>query len=602
MLETMPPYQALLADANQMNYHNSVAVRMPDDTWLLGYIQDIDGNHAFIHFSSTTFEARWMHMQNVWPLPSYWESELPVERRIFAALRDEVDGPFRFRPAVLLQTLDGYQMFCIETDISEADASAHKAGFELVHLRQVASALPPTGPCLLECRSGLLYTKYFIPFGQARIVLSEPADKFRIIKHVYDAIEAKLKSGRENLPDCCRFHLRIQSEGCLFVFVSLPTDAQQTQWMEEILPKILETHLTSRPYLLPVDNLAFPAHENIPREADLDVDALMLTACIQDLTLSLLSDILSHLDLHSQMKAKRACALWHLLLSNPRMMEHVSISFESCWQLKADGAKCFLKRDSDNCFKAASLLSRCINSTTVSLTLLKVFPPDHAALLYPMLRTMKITLPLLVLKDHINVKPVGLSQQKQSRLKHGAAIDLTLYKHTCNSVLLHNWKISDLFGRQMYDVFVSNFYYERHSGVGAIPCRLPAHEREWMVSLTRHAHELAIDKLQITIPKLHIHCSEGRFHMTRRLMRALDDNFPPVTQDMLAKVGAVRARWIRTLSYPDDWQSIRNYLLLFSGFHSDGTPKVWDEVDLRCVHLSTWSKMAIYGINEVFRV
>ncbi|XP_055352123.1 uncharacterized protein LOC129598310 [Paramacrobiotus metropolitanus] len=623
----MPPYEALLAEASQISYHNTVVVRSRDDTWWLGYIQDIDGEQAFIHFNCTLVAAHWVHMSAVWPLPYYWDTELASKGHhnipVFAALRDDDDGPFRFRPAVLLDVLFGCQwgcqMFCITTrtgtGVAHSNVPPRTAGLEVVHVRQVASELPPSGPPLLERRSGVFYTKHFVPFGRAQSLLCEPSDKHRIVRHIYEAIRAKLGlTANMYAPDCCRFHLRIEEDGCMFVFVSLATDVDpdaqptqtQTHWLAGSLATILETHLASRAHLPPIHkdhNQAATANRQVFCEIGVPEDAVTWPARIRDLTPSLLSDILSHLDLHSRMKAKRVCALWQLLLSSCGMTEHVSISFESCWHLQADGDYCLLQTDNDNCFRAASLLSRSISTTTISLTLLTLFPPHDSAFLRPLLRAMEIRLPLLVLKDHviINGEARGFQRHKRSRLKHAESNIITLYKHNANFVCLHNWKVSQLFGQQMHEVFVGNIYYKPQAGVTT--CSLPAHEREWMVPLAcqSQAPQLAVDQLQITIPKLLLPCSR-KMRMTSRFMCALNDNFPPVTPDMLAKVTAVHARWLRTLTYPEDWQRIRDYLLLYSGFRSDGSPTVWDGIDLRRMDVSTWSKMAIYGINEVFRV
>ncbi|XP_055338482.1 uncharacterized protein LOC129588332 isoform X2 [Paramacrobiotus metropolitanus] len=597
----MPLYQTVLTDANQISYHNTVVARS-SDAWWLGNIQDIDGNYAFIHFNSIIVQARWMHMKDVWHLPSYWDTKLAREKgwhgdiHVFAALREEYNGPFCFRPAVMLNMLNGCnsdcKMFCIRTDVSKTVVHPPSTGFEVVHFHQVASALPPSGPSLLDRRSGFLYEKHFIPFVQTQDVLRDPSDKLRIIKHINDAIQVRFKLTRGNPADRCHFHLRFDQESCILVIARLATDTKPTHWMVESLPEILGTHLGSRVDLPPINNRVFLANEDIPSKID-----IRFTACVRDLTPPLLSDILSHLDLHSQMRARRVCALWQLLLSSPKMMEHISISFESCWHLKADGDNRILRADSNNCFKATSLLSRSINSTTISLTILRVFPPHH--ILQPLLEAMEIKVPLLVLKDHITIQPVyRIGVKKPSRLKHGATDFVTSYKNRCNSVLLLNWKVSGLFGLHMYDLFEHNWL---NFGVEEI-FRLLPDNREWILPPTYKPQEFAIDKLQITIPKLLLPCSDGSMPMASRMMCALNDGFSPVTEDIVAKVTAVHARWVSNLTYPEDWQSIRDYLLMFSGFEPDGRPKVWEEIDLRVVDLSTWSKMATHGINEVFRV
>ncbi|XP_055349213.1 uncharacterized protein LOC129596075 isoform X2 [Paramacrobiotus metropolitanus] len=606
-------YQPLLAEVGQMSFRNTVAVRThsrtgagrcnddTDDTdeyvWWLGYIQDIDtdGEHAFIHFDSTSVAARWMHMQDVWPLPSYSFPSRGTNSEnvwIYAALRDEDNGPFRFRPVLLLNILVGCSercyTFCITTDVSDLyTVPAHRFGVEVVHENQVAFDWPPTGPSLLERRSGLRYTKHFIPFAQTNIVLSEPADKSRIIKHILHFL-------LHPLDFTCRFHLRVEPEngGCMFVILRCATDTQEMQRMSGTLSTILQTHVASRAHFPPVHQRTLCASENedfhFQTGIELDVGAVLLS----DLTPWLLSDILSHLDLHSQMRAKRVCVLWQLLLSHPRMKEHVSISFESCWHLQAD---------TDNCFKTASLLSRSISPATISLTLLRVLPPHHYFVyLRYMLIAMKISLPVLVLEDHIHIQPAVAFEHDHSLLKHGAGSIMADFKETCDYILLHRWTVGSLFGRHLYHVFEEGGYFAQPYGMASH--LLPAHERDCMVPLAKESHELLIDQLQITIPKLLLPWNDDEMHMTSRFMCALNDHFPPVTPDMLAKVMAVHARWRRTLHYPDDWHAIRNYLRLFSGFESDGQAKAWNEVDLRCEDVSGWSTMAIYGINELFRV
>ncbi|XP_055338386.1 uncharacterized protein LOC129588246 isoform X2 [Paramacrobiotus metropolitanus] len=559
-LETIPHYQPLLADAHQMSYHNTVVVRSSSDTWWLGYITDIDGEYAFIHFDSEIVEAHWIHMRDLWPLPSYWDTDVYDTEgyqnvKIYAALRDEDNGPFRFRPAVMLNKIEGCGagccMFYIRINGPNTNVPVHKARLQIVHEGQVSSAIPPSGPSMLDRHSGLMYFKHFISFGQAKAVLSEPSDKFRIVKHASDALRPRMQlHSREYLSDWCRFHLRIEQGGCMFIIAGLAADAETTNAMIGTLSKILETHLAGRADLPPIDKRTFRASENTPCEADIEVGAPMLTVCIRDLTPSLLSDILLHLDLHSRMKAKRVCALWHLLLSSSKMMEHVSISFESCCQIKVD---------SDTCFKLASLLSRSIDATTISITVLRVYPPHDASFLGKILDAMGIKLPLLVFKDHLNVKPLRFLGENQSCLKHGAAVNLILYQRCCKFVVLQNFKVTDLFGQHMYDVFVQPTY---GWFTGVASRLLPPCEREWMTILTLQSHELTIDKLQITIPKLLLPCSEDEMHMASRFMCALNDNFPPVTNDMVARVTTIHARWLSTMTYPEDWQSIRNYLIL----------------------------------------
>ncbi|XP_055337868.1 uncharacterized protein LOC129587925 [Paramacrobiotus metropolitanus] len=588
---SMPRYRPLLVDANQMSYQNTVVVRNPDGSWWLGYIQDMDGDRAFIHFDSTKANARWIHMGSVWPLPFY--DEEPEENGsenvpAYVALRDEDDGPLRFRATVLLGHLtscNNCDMFCIKSAAPISSVQATAASVEVVEMGQVAFCLPPSDPPLLERRSGIIYSKYFIPFARASSALRDASDKFRIIKHFRNAFDSN--DGLLDLTDRCRFHLRIERDGCMFITINV---AQQ-RWdppgiTAPALLQVLDTHLASRDTLPAIGCGQFRASEDISCADGWENDAMQSAAHIGQLTPWLMSGVLAHLDLQSQMTAKRVCALWQLLLSSAQMTLHISINMENCYRLQ---------EHSNHCFKLAALLCRSIHSTTISLTFLNVFPPLYGLFIRPLLKIMKIRLPLIVFKGQIVSGDVTMAGQREHRLKHPATYVPTECKHVCEVVALYNWKVSRLFGLPTFRLFrYLNFQ-------GVLRC-LPEHELRFMKDLTWESHELAIDKLEIRIPRLLLRCSDGRMHMASRFMCAVNDCFPPVTAEMLAKVAAVHARWVVTLAYPEEWQPVRNYLLVFSGFHADGSPRSWEDIDLRAVDVSTLSKLAIYGINEVFAV
>ncbi|XP_055337989.1 uncharacterized protein LOC129588016 [Paramacrobiotus metropolitanus] len=111
------------------------------------------------------------------------------------------------------------------------------------------------------------------------------------------------------------------------------------------------------------------------------------------------------------MQAKRVCALWQLLLSSPRMTDHISIHVDACWRLQADIS---------NCFKLAVLLNRSINSSTISLTFSGAFLPAYGMFIGQLLEFMDIRLPLIVFKGQIICQPKSLAGQKEHRLKHPA--------------------------------------------------------------------------------------------------------------------------------------------------------------------------------------
>ncbi|XP_055356569.1 uncharacterized protein LOC129601723 [Paramacrobiotus metropolitanus] len=589
----MPQFEPLLADANHMSYQNTVAVHNDDDSWCLGFIQDMDGDRAFIHFDSKKVTARWVHLGRVWALPFYANTcslQDPPDMPIYAALRDEDDGPFRFRPVIDLGRLRGCdkcELFCIQTNIAGSNSQQNPAGWDIVQNCQITKQLPPAGAPLLDrSSSGLRYTKYMVPFPPAEAIFSDASDKFRIIKHFRNAFERN----RAFLPmwDCCRFHLRAERDGCTFVVMSPVLDAEMDQHMGVALTRVLETHLDSRVHLPAIRLRNTHVIENCLPETDAESPSFCTVARLSHLPPSILSEIFPYMDLHSQMRAKRVCGLWQLLLDSPRLAEHISVSLESCAGIQSDN---------NNCFRMASLLARSIRSTTASITVLDAFRPHNQLFLAATLEAINITLPLIVFKDHIITDPGKMGSIEAADLQHPAADIMTLYRHHCKLILLHNWKIDHLFGQTMCFVFKQKIMYQFGTGHP-----LPAHEQAFMRPITKQSHELPIDHLRITIPRKLLRCDDDDMDMTSRIMCALNDNFPPVTEEMLERVTAVYARWLRTLNYPDDWQPIRNYLLLFSPFEPDGQPKSWEGVDLRAVDVTTLSRMAIYGIDALFQV
>ncbi|XP_055342007.1 uncharacterized protein LOC129590681 [Paramacrobiotus metropolitanus] len=296
----------------------------------------------------------------------------------------------------------------------------------------------------------------------------------------------------------------------------------------------------------------------------------------------------------------RVCALWQQLLSSRRATEQIRICLETCSKES--------KSDNFNCIKGAYLLSRTVSSATKSLAIRKRFFND--LYLYSLLNSMQIKLPILVFEDYAFTEPNSLtmfpnatripifsgSRDMRFFVCFGATIWLTIYQDTSKCIVLHNWKLSNIFGLALTQSFNS-----RYNVFPLVP--LPAHEVKWMKPPTQESeiHVLEIDKIQVTIPKLVFDCSNDLVSMVCRFMWALDDNFPPVAEDVYAHVKSVHARWVQTIAYPHEWETIRAFLSVFSGFHADGTPRLWMETDLRLLDVCKPSRMALLGIGELFR-
>ncbi|XP_055341995.1 uncharacterized protein LOC129590675 [Paramacrobiotus metropolitanus] len=593
----LPPYERLLIDAQQMSYQNTVIVRHDADVYWLGNIQNISGDYAFIDFQSSKAKPSWIHASRVWPLHFPHDEYRHGKTQVFVALRDEDDGPFRFRPALRLKiaTACGHcqtLIFYVETLSRETESTSCLPRTDMVDKCQIALRFPVTEPSLLCRVDGLMFRRLFIPFFGARYFCNYTSDRFHIIKHFRDTL--KRNAQLATLSDCCRFHLRIQQDGCTFVVISLAADPETAQWMATALRGMLLTHIVNRANLPPHDDRNFIGTGELPYKTDGKADQLNKCVSFNNLPPFLLSEILSFLELHSCVRVKRVCVLWQQLLSSDRATEHIRVCFGTC----ADATK----SGNLNCYKTAYLLSRTVRSNTKSITILNPFLNYNY--LSDLLEAMEIKLPVIIFKDYTitdcgnlySYSKVSRSDGRKLLEWHGATIWLRFYQDSCQRIVLHNWKLSNIFGKALDQIFFDFCGSELHA--------LPAHEVQWMQTLTHESRidVLGIDKIQITIRKLVLDCSVDWESMISKFMWALDSNFAPVADEVYVKVKNVHARWVRTLAFPQEWDTIRVYLSVFSGFHADGTPKFWNEIDLRLVDVYKLSRMAVLGLAELFRV
>ncbi|XP_055342037.1 uncharacterized protein LOC129590710 isoform X2 [Paramacrobiotus metropolitanus] len=576
------PFRCLLSDPCQMSYQNTVAVWENGDM-LLGFIQDINGGQALVDFDSKKVEAKWIDTACTYPMPWYKYEHKERNKPVYAALRDEDSGPFRFQLVSIIYPFVACKR-CHMCYVKAYTESGDRR-IELIDNHQILGVEWFTEPAMVLRNKGLIYTKYVIPFAMADQVISDPADKSRLIKHFRDAFEGE--EALTKLTDCCRFHLRIEAGGCIFVVISVGTNADAQQMTITKLSTMLERHLATRADLLPIcfEN-GFPSETNISI-ADDPIEYPCSEVLFGDLPHFIFGEIFSYLDLHSKMMIRGVCALWHALLSNPRTTKHILVCLDS---LNKD-----IKSDNINCFRAAVLLTRTINAATKSLTIITSSLGEEVIFIIYLLTAMKavnVYVPLIILKDYVIDTPnLALSDEK-FHLEHSAMFEAITFKDRCDRLMLHNWKISYLFGRPMYQIFADDDGFMNLFS-------LPQREKTLMRPLGWD-HALAVDQLEIKLARVVLNCRDGQPQMVSRFMWAVNENFPPVTDEMRAKVKAVYSRWARDLLHPSEWETVRSYLLLFSGFRSDGTPRSWVDVDLVQVDTAELSKMALYGINEVF--
>ncbi|XP_055356869.1 uncharacterized protein LOC129601973 [Paramacrobiotus metropolitanus] len=444
----MPPYERLLVDVNQLSYHNTVAVRNEDGAYWLGHIQDIVGDYTLIHFAGKKVPASWIHAGRVWPLSalrySDWK-DVPV----MVALRDEDDGPLRFRRAVVLNHvifLGEPYMYFIRTDGPGAGSESCTGRTELVDVCQIVGQSAWDEPALLYRSSGLIFRKHFIPFARAQEVLRDGADKLRIIQRCCRTYRKDV-AYMGGCPYYDRFHLRTEASGCTFIIISRAGGVETEQQSVAALSALLQAHVDSRADRPPTDYGDLCGHGRALGGEDMRAAIQSSDTVISDLPLLLLCEVFAHHDLHSCMRLKRVCALWLALLSRPQATEHISICFETC--------SCTKMSPDLNYGKVASLLSRTVNVATKSITVLQLF--SSPARLRNLLVAMGITVPTIMFKGCTvtTCAPYSIYRcygAEPDRLRYAVAMQPAEFDACCRRVLLYNWTVYEMFGDAIFEL------------------------------------------------------------------------------------------------------------------------------------------------------
>ncbi|XP_055336872.1 uncharacterized protein LOC129587258 [Paramacrobiotus metropolitanus] len=141
---SLPAFRRVLHGVNRFGHQNTVAVRSLDGVWWLGFIQDltVDESFAFVEFDSRKKPACWILSRFVHPLPLLFDNKSLTEWRnkpVWVALRDEMDGPFRFRPATLLECVKLCRLCYVRWQTSGVTSSAF---IEVVDRCQIVEHLP----------------------------------------------------------------------------------------------------------------------------------------------------------------------------------------------------------------------------------------------------------------------------------------------------------------------------------------------------------------------------------------------------------------------------------------------------------------------------
>ncbi|XP_055354771.1 uncharacterized protein LOC129600311 [Paramacrobiotus metropolitanus] len=108
------------------------------------------------------------------------------------------------------------------------------------------------------------------------------------------------------------------------------------------------------------------------------------------------------------------------------------------------------------------------------------------------------------------------------------------------------------------------------------------------------------DPSPVIIPCLCFRSSQTPTEHMRILLEALNDQCPAVSQRVFKKVKTIHARWVQTVAYPDQWNSIALFLYLFNHLRPGDAPKEWDTLDLRQLDIAELSPITFAALDGCF--
>ncbi|XP_055354656.1 uncharacterized protein LOC129600225 [Paramacrobiotus metropolitanus] len=342
---------------------------------------------------------------------------------------------------------------------------------------------------------------------------------------------------------------------------------------------------------------------------------------INELPYPVLAHILLHCDMITQLWLDRVCILWRLLLEDYAVArQRLRILDISCLMAETPVEEEFNIECHYQTYRLVLRLDHSLTVSTQTLALVDTvgcFDPtkeidwqdaagyahymkrhdfhDRLKLIRHTLKAQNQRVPLIIIKDGgdcpESVSPVlmDIRDEGEEAPRYECRAQRQ-WMEVCQQLLFVNYTAAIPTGLHHKSILDALFYYG-------------AADRTWLEDghrVERGMHEQGAH-LQIHIPVLRFHCTESAAEQCRRFIVAVNDNCPPVSQQMMEKVTGVLARWVQTLAYPGQWTGIRRFLNLFSNIGLNDHPQSWDDVDLRQLNVAVLSRLAMHILDEFFQ-
>ncbi|XP_055348762.1 uncharacterized protein LOC129595706 [Paramacrobiotus metropolitanus] len=617
-------FRKLFSGSRELNYGNTVLVQRDNGQWWLGYVQDIDGPNFFVDFDASSINAQWIHSRHLWPHRFLMHEPLPEGSSVQVALRRTYVDPMVFWSGAIVddEKTDPYVLVRVDADKSDGIERQH-----ILHRNYCTEKLPAPeeGGSFFETTTGFLYRKHSISFSSSqmlpdvdfiptflvrtcRLVLGKDDNvcdancrfhRFVRVDEVHFVCSAHEESGGSYpLHVGCRMCVRAGVDTITFICAEMhgDNDGYSMLWDESSLRNACEDYLKEN---LTVD---LRDMEAIPWGA-LQRDTTEMS--ISELVHPIVALIMCYLDVDSQLRTSRVCALWMSVFRLHVKDRH--IQFDLCTMCKrtphelsgqyADFVDLDPREEYSSYlkYKLVTTLHRVVPTRTHVLALTEDGNHAHAGLGLTTRLTLTgnvlaargVRLPLIMVKNGRDAAfgaSCFLGIDRNPRSGAWECSGLAKLTMVCEQLVLVNMATETLITGAAYKILALS--------------DLPDQERALMRKYGSVDDNI---RYPVTIPRLHFRSEDTSAERIRILLAAANDQFPAVSQRVYDKVSALHGRWVRTLAYPDQWNGIRVFLQLFNSLRPDDTPQRWDTMDLRQVDVAALTPVTFAALNGLYR-
>ncbi|XP_055348761.1 uncharacterized protein LOC129595705 [Paramacrobiotus metropolitanus] len=614
-------FRKLFSGSRELNYGNTLLVQRDNGQWWLGYVQDIDGPSFYVDFDAGSTSPRWIHSSRLWPHRFLTHEPLPEGSSVQVALRRTHADPMVFWSGAIVDDVKTDPFCVVRVNGDKADGIQRQ---HIIHRNYCAEKLPTPeeGGSFFERVTGFLYRKHIITFSSAsmlpdvdfiatflirtcRLVLGKGGNvcdaschfnRFVRVDEMYFACNEHEEVGGSYPVDAgCRMFVRVGLDTVTFICAEMhgDNDGYSMLWDEACLRKACEDYLKENLTVAPRAVGAIPW-------GTLQQDAKEMS--ISDLLHPIVASIMGYLDVDSQLRTSRVCALWRSLFLQHVKGRHIQLDLcpaceKTPRELSGQYAEWVDLGPKEEYFiylkyKLITTLNRVVPARTQMLALTEDRNHAHAGFsarltwISNVLAAMGVRLPVIMVKNGRESAFWGSCFLCIDCNFHSGTWEckgLAKLMTVCEQLVLVNIATDTLVTGTAYKMLtISDLPVEK--------------------ALMRQYGSLSNNALcPVTIPRLRFRSVDTSAEQIRILLAAANDQCPAVSQRVYDKVAAVHARWVRSLAYPGQWNGIRVFLQLFNSLRPDDTPQRWDTMDLRLLDVAALTPITFAALNGLYR-